>query len=224
MHAPGQPAGEDGLMPLLKGGIVLVDYDTGAIRRLIPLQYNPETLTRTLQVQGVGPESGPHVDQMRLKGPPIETYKLEAALDAADQLESGDPLAIASGIQPQLAALETVIYPTSTQLQQANARAQSGTLEIVPMDAPLTLFVWSKERIVPVKITEFSITEEMFDSNLNPIRAKVSLGLRVLTIDDVDFSSVAGSIYLTYQQRKEHLAASAPPGLLSTFGINAVLS
>jgi len=211
-------------MPLLKGGIVLVDYNTGAVQRLIPLQYNPETLTRTLQVQGVGPESGPHVDQMRLKGPPIETFKLEADLDASDQLGAGDPLATASGIQPQLAALETVIYPTSTQLQQANAMAQAGTLEIVPMDAPLTLFVWSKERVVPVKITEFSITEEMFDSNLNPIRAKVSLGLRVLTVDDVDFSSVAGSIYLTYQQRKEQLAASAPAGSLASFGISGVLS
>jgi len=211
-------------MPLLKGGIVLVDYNTGAVQRLIPLQYNPETLTRTLQVQGVGPESGPHVDQMRLKGPPIETFKLEADLDASDQLGAGDPLATAAGIQPQLAALETVIYPTSTQLQQANAMAQAGTLEIVPMDAPLTLFVWSKERVVPVKITEFSITEEMFDSNLNPIRAKVSLGLRVLTVDDVDFSSVAGSIYLTYQQRKEQLAASAPAGSLAAFGISGVLS
>lgn len=211
-------------MPLLKGGIVLVDYATGAVRRVIPLQYNPETLTRTLQVQGIGPESGPHVDQMRLKGPPIETFKLEALLDATDQLDAGDALATASGIQPQLAALETVIYPTSAQLQQANARAQAGTLEIVPMDAPLTLFVWSKERIVPVKITEFSVTEEMFDSRLNPIRAKVSLGLRVLTIDDIDFSSVAGSIYLTYQQRKERLAASAPAGSLSAFGITGVLS
>lgn len=211
-------------MPRLKAGIVLVDYNTGTVQRLIPLQYNPETLTRTLQVQGVGPESGPHVDQMRLKGPPIETFKLEADLDATDQLDAGDPLATASGIQPQLAALETVIYPTSTQLQQANAMAQSGTLEIVPMDAPLTLFVWSKERVVPVKITEFSITEEMFDSSLNPIRAKVSLGLRVLTIDDIDFSSVAGSIYLAYQQRKEQLAASAPAGSLAAFGISGVLS
>jgi hypothetical protein len=160
---------------------------------------------------------------MRLKGPPIETFKLEAALDAADKMEVGDPLTAEAGIQPQLAALETVIYPTSTQLQQANARAQSGTLEIIPMDAPLVLFAWSKQRIVPVKITEFTITEEMFDSRLNPIRAKVSLGLRVLTIDDVDFNSVGGSIYLTYQQRKEQLAAKAPPGSLSAFGISGVL-
>jgi hypothetical protein len=211
-------------MTLLKGGIILVDADTGSVQRVIPLQYNPETLTRTLQVQGVGPESGPHVDQMRLKGPPIETFKLEAALDATDKLEVGDPLTSDAGIQPQLAALETVIYPTSTQLQQANARAQQGTLEIVPMDAPLVLFAWSKQRVVPVKITEFSITEEMFDSRLNPIRAKISLSLRVLTIDDIDFGSVGGSIYLTYQQRKEKLAAKAPAGSLSAFGISGVLA
>ena len=210
-------------MPLLKGGLVLVDYNTGAVQRVITLQYNPETLTRSLQVQGIGPESGPHVDQMRLKGPPIETYKFDAAIDAADQLDTGDPLTVASGVQPALAALETVIYPTSTQLQQAYSMAQSGTLEIVPMDAPLVLFVWSKQRIVPVKVTEFSITEEMFDSHLNPIQAKVSLGLRVLTIDDVDFTSVAGSIYMAYQQSKERLAASAPAGSLSAFGISGVL-
>ena len=211
-------------MPLLKGGIVLVDSSTGAVQRLIALQYNPETLTRTLQVQGVGPESGPHVDQVRLKGPPIETFKLEAQLDASDQLEAGDALATSVGIQPLLASLETIIYPTTTQLQQADARARAGTLEIVPMDAPMTLFVWSKQRIVPVRITEFSVTEEMFDSNLNPIQAKVSLGMRVLSIDDLDYASVGGSIYLTYQQRKERLAASAPAGSLSAFGISGVLS
>jgi hypothetical protein len=210
-------------MPLLKGGLVLVDYTTGAVLRVIPLQYNPETLNRSLQVQGIGPDSGPHVDQMRLKGPPIETYKLDAEIDAADQLNTGDPVATTSGIEPALAALETVIYPTSTQLQQSYSMAQQGTLEIVPMDAPLVLFVWSKERIVPVKVTEFSITEEMFDSHLNPIRAKVSLGLRVLTIDDIAFDSVAGSIYMTYQQRKEQLAARSPAGSLSAFGISGVL-
>lgn len=210
-------------MPLLKGGLVLVDYNTGAVQRVIPLQYNPETLNRSLQVQGVGPDSGPHVDQMRLKGPPIETYKLDAEIDAADQLDTGDPIATTSGIEPALAVLETVIYPTSTQLQQSYSMAQSGTLEIVPMDAPLVLFVWSKERIVPVKVTDFSITEEMFDSNLNPIRAKVSLGLRVLTVDDIGFTSVAGSIYMTYQQRKEQLAARSPAGSLSAFGISGVL-
>jgi hypothetical protein len=209
---------------VLKGGIVLVDPTSAAVLRVIPLQYNPETLSRTLQVQGVGSDSGPHVDQLRLKGPPIETIKLDTEIDAADQLAdpASNPNATQRGIGSLLAALELIIYPTSSQLQTANANAQSGTLEIVPMDAPLALFVWSKYRIVPVRFTEFSITEEMFDSALNPIRAKISLGMRVLTIDDVTYSSTGGSIYMAYQQQKERLAQSAAGGRLSALGIGSI--
>jgi len=209
-------------MAMLKGGLVLVDPNTAAIQRVIPLQYNPETLTRTLAVQGIGTDSGPHVDQMRLKGPPIETIKLDTEIDATDQLAAGDPTTVATGIQPSLAALETIIYPSTAQLQQADINSRMGTLEIVPMDAPMVLFVWSRERIVPVRITEFTITEEMFDSRLNPIRGKVSLGMRVLSIDDLTYSSSGGGIYLTYQQRKERLAATVPAGSLAALGISGV--
>ena len=75
------------------------------------------------------------------------------------------------------------------------------------MEAPLTLFVWSKNRIVPVRITDFSITEEAFDPALNPIRAKVSLGMRVLSVDDLGFDHKGGSLFMTYLQQKEQLAA-----------------
>jgi hypothetical protein len=209
---------------MLKGGIVLVDPTTAALLRVVPLQYNPETITRTLHVQGVGSESGPHVDQLRLKGPAIETIKLDAEIDAADLLAHPDqnPSATSSGIAPQLAVLELMIHPTSQQLQTADANARNGTLEIIPMDAPLALFVWSKARIVPVRFTEFSITEEMFDSSLNPIRAKVSLGMRILTIDDVTFSSRAGSIYMSYLQQKERLAQSIAGGRLGALGVGSI--
>jgi hypothetical protein len=209
---------------MLKGGIVLVDPANATVLRVIALQYNPETLSRTLQAQSVGAESGPHVDQMRLKGPPIETIKLEAEIDATDALAdpANNPVAVDAGIAPQLAALETIIYPTSQQLAAADANARAGTLEIAPMDAPLALFVWSKSRVVPVRITEFSITEEMFDSALNPIRAKVSLGLRVLSIDDLPYSSSGGSIYLAYQLQKERLAQRAAGGALSNLGITGI--
>ena len=85
-----------------------------------------------------------------------------------------------------------------------------------------SLFVWSKVRVVPVRFTDFSITEEMFDSSLNPIRAKVSLGFRVLTIDDVTFASTGGSIYMAYQQQKERLAQSFSGGRLSSLGIGSI--
>ena len=209
---------------MLKGGIVLLDPTSAAVLRVIPLQYNPETITRTLQVQGVGADSGPHVDQLRLKGPPIETIKLEAELDASDMLDEPqqNPTVVQNGIAPQLATLELIIYPTSRQLQTANANAQNGTLEIIPMDAPLALFVWSKSRILPIRFTEFSVTEEMFDSALNPIRAKVSLGMRVLTIDDVTFSSTGGSIYMAYQMQKERLAQTVAGGRLSALGVGSI--
>jgi hypothetical protein len=124
------------------------------------------------------------------------------------------------GIQPQLAALETLVYPTSQQLEANNSRAAFGTLEIVPMEAPLTLFVWSKQRIVPVRITDFSITEEFFDTSLNPIQAKVSLGLRVLTVDDLGFQHKGGQFFMHYHKRKEELAAKAVFADLGALGVN----
>jgi hypothetical protein len=209
---------------MLKAGIVLVDPSNAAVLRVIALQYNPETLTRSLQAQSVGADSGPHVDQMRLKGPPIETIKLDAEIDASDALADpgNNATTVRSGIAPQLAALETIIYPTTQQLATADANARSGTLEIAPMDAPMALFVWSRTRVVPVRITEFSITEEMFDSALNPIRAKVSLGMRVLSIDDLPYASSGGSIYLAYQQQKERLAQQAAGGTLAKLGITGI--
>ncbi|HET7511169.1 MAG TPA: hypothetical protein VFJ88_00255 [Chthoniobacterales bacterium] len=210
---------------LLKGGIVLVDPDTAAVRRIISLQYFPDTVTRSLQVQGVTADGGGDRSEiLRLKGPPIETIKLDAEIDATDQLEFPDQNAnaVEVGIHPQLAALEAIVYPTSQQLQSNNALEKSGTLEIIPMQSALTLFIWSKNRIIPVRLTDFSVTEEAFDPNLNPIRAKVSLGMRVLSVNDVGFEAKAGSLYMIYQQQKERLAGLAPNGSFANFGIKGI--
>jgi hypothetical protein len=209
---------------LLKAGLVLADPDTGAVLRVIALQYNPETLTRSLQVQGIGAESGDRLEALRLKGPPIETLKVDAEIDAADQLEfpESNQTTIQSGIYPQLAALETIIYPTSAEIQAEIGMAQSGTLEVAPKESPLALFVWSRNRIVPVRITEFSVTEEMFDNALNPIRAKVSLGMRVLTINDLGVAHRGTSIYMTYHQQKERLAAQYPGAALNALGVQSL--
>ena len=207
---------------LLKGGLVLVDPDSGAVGRIIVLQYNPDTLTRSLQPQGTSGESADRSEAMRLKGPPIETIKLEAEIDATDQLESADSTATGVGIHPQLAALELIVYPPSSTLQANNALAQAGTLEISPVLAPLSLFIWSKNRIVPVRLTDFSVTEEAFDTALNPIRAKVSLGLRVLSVNDFNFADKGGSLFMAYQQQKEQLAARSAGGTLSVLGIGGI--
>lgn len=208
---------------LVKGGIVTINPDNGAPLQIIALQYNPDTLTRTLQAQGIGGEPGDRLEALRLKGPPVETIKLEAEIDAADQLEQADKtdagkLALQFGVLPQLAALEVLVYPSAIQLLRNDQRASFGTLEIAPAEAPLTLFVFGQNRIVPVRLTEFSITEEAFDPSLNPIRAKVSLGMRVLTVMDLGFAHRGGSLYMTYQQQKELLATKNAGGTLCTLG------
>lgn len=208
---------------LIKGGIVLIDPESSAVLRVIPLQYNPDTLTRTLQAQTVGEGADPS-EALRLKGPPVETIKLDAELDATDAMEFPDQNSnvVEFGIQPQLAALETILYPPSAQLQTNNSLASGGTLEIIPTESPLVLFVWSKARIVPVRLTEFSVTEEAFDVNLNPLRAKVSLGMRVLSINDLGFNHKGGSLYMIYQQQKEMLASLNKAGTLGALGIGGI--
>jgi hypothetical protein len=208
---------------LVRGGLVLVDAGTGAIRRVITLQYNPDSVTRTLQVQGIGGE-GDRSEALRLKGPAVETVKLEAELDATDQLEFPDrnANAVQFGLHPQIAVLESLVNPTVAGLLAQNALAQSGTLEIAPSEAPLTLFVWSAQRVVAVRVTELSVTEEAFDPVLNPIRAKVSLGLRVLNVDDLPPGHKGSTIFVGYLQRKETLASLAPAPGIDALGIGGI--
>ena len=207
---------------LLRGGLALIDPATGQVQRIIALQYNPDTLTRTLQIKGVGAESGDRSEALRLKGPPVETLKLDAEIDVTDQLEQAEAQATQLGLHPQLAALEALAYPTSAQLKENNAAAKAGTLEIAPMPAALTVFVFGPNRIVPVRLTEFSITEEAFDIHLNPIRAKVSLGLRVLSVDDVGFDHKGGNLFMAYLQTKEQLAARSGNGTFSQLGLTGL--
>jgi hypothetical protein len=118
--------------------------------------------------------------------------------------------------------LETIIYPTSGHLQSTNRLAQLGTIEVAPAQAPLTLFVWSRTRILPVRITDFSITEEAFDTALNPIRAKVSLSMRVLSVNDLGFDHKGGNLFMSYLQQKEQLAARLQGGALGALGLTGI--
>lgn len=210
---------------LIKGGLVLVDSVTARVLRIISFQYNADSLSRKFQTQETGGEGGAiRVEPTRFKGPAVETITFEAEIDATDQLEFPDrhPSAGAFGIQPQLALLESLVHPAASQLQAVNSQASSGTLEIAPMLAPLVLFVWSKSRIVPVKVSDFSITEEAFDAALNPIRAKVTFSLRVLSIDDLGYQTKGGSLFMTYLQNKERLAGVVQPVSFSTLGIGGI--
>ena len=209
---------------LIKGGLVVLDSATGAVTRMIALQYNPDTLTRSYQVQGVGGDGGAERAQpFRLKGPAIESIKLEAEIDATDALEHPEQNAnaVLFGIAPQLAALESLVNPSTAELLAVNALSQAGTLEILPPEAPLVLFIWGASRVVPVRVrvTEFSITEEAFDVMLNPIRAKVSLGMRVLTTDDLGFDNRGGGIFINHLRTREALAGKTGAAALQSLGL-----
>lgn len=185
----------------LKGAIVVIDLPN-PIPNVIEFQFTPWTLTRTLEVKAAG-EEGSTSEALRLEGAPTESIKLDLEFDATDKLESADPTAVSQGIYPQLSALETLIYPPSSLVIANQILLSLGTIQIAPPQAPLTLFVWGTKRILPVRLTEFSITEEAYDTNLNPIRAKVSLGLRVLSYNDLNVTNPGYHLFLAHQIIKE---------------------
>jgi hypothetical protein len=204
----------------VKGGFILMDADGKAILRTVAFQYNPDTLTRTLLPRAAKAESGDRLEALRLTGPPGETVKLDIELDATDRLEhpSANPESVDAGIYPELAELEAIISPAVADVEAANGLASSGTLEILPLPSPLVLLVLGPNRVLPVRVTDFTVSEEMFDTRLNPIRVKVSLTARVLTTDDLALGSKGAELYLAAARRRERLAGRKPPSV-QTLGL-----
>ena len=208
---------------LLRGGLVQIDPQNSSVLSVIALQYNSDSLNRSLQIQATG-STGDRSQALRLKGAAVETIRLEAEVDATDRLDDPDanPDTVDLGIHPQLAALERLVNPTADALARNAVLAGSGQLEVLPIEAPLTLFVWSKQRVVPVRVTELGITEEAFDVNLNPIRAKVTLALRVLSVDDLGFDHRGGTLFMGYLRARESLARKAPTATLGDLGLEGI--
>ena len=211
---------------VLKAGILLLDPLKGSITQIIQLQYTPESLSRSFQIQGVGGEGGERSEALRLKGPPVETLKIEAEIDAADQLDRPQefPDIAKFGITSQLSALETLVYPDRDQLIDNQTSVQEGVWEIMPMEQPLTVFVWGRARQVPVRVTEFSVTEEAFTPNLYPLRAKVSLGMRVLSVNDLPVGHKGAELFLAYHQTLEQRAKRGRTENLGSFRIGDSLA
>jgi len=196
---------------LQKGALIGLD-PANPLASMIIFQYNPETISRTLRARttsnsnadGAGPS--PAGEPLRLAGPPEESVRLEVVLDATDQLEKADPITVGLGIHPQLAALEMLLYPKSALVITNEALMQVGMLEVIQPAVPLAILVWGVKRILPVRLAGFSISEEMFDPNLNPIHAKVSLDLNVLSYHDLGLLSPGGALFMAHQLIKEGMA------------------
>ncbi len=200
---------------LLKGAIVGVNV-LDPTSSIVVFQYNPDALTRTVHVNATG-DAADRSEVLRLKGPPTESIRLEIEVDAADQLEQGDPTAASLGVYPALSRLELLLYPSSSLVIANEVLARLGVIEVVAPEAPLSLLVWGHRRVLPVRLSGFTITEEAFDPNLNPIRAKVGLDLAVLSYEDLGVVSVGGALFLAHQIGKEAMA-KAGAGDLAAVG------
>lgn len=197
----------------LKGALVAYDSQTpGTQPRVIAFQYNPEQMKRTLEKKAVeskgGSSQASKEDVLRAAGPPSESIQLSVVLDAADQLSEPDRnrAIVENGLYPILSTLEMLLYPPTSQVHEIEAQAGQGQAQISPADLPLVLLVWGKTRVVPVLLSSFSISEESFDVNLNPIRAKVDLSMKVLTYLELKKDTIGYETYLSYQRNKEQQA------------------
>lgn len=187
-----------------RGSIVTINQSTRQ-QTVIEFQYNPDTLTRKLTAQSAG-DNADKGEVFRLKGPPEEVITLDIEIDGTDGLEVANQTTVQNGIAPTLAALELLLFPDSKQVQENDRLARKGVIEIVPTESPLTFFMWGQKRSLPVRLTSFSVVEEAFDTNLNPVRAKISLELRVLNYNDLGLKTNGGRRYMTYHKNKEMLA------------------
>jgi hypothetical protein len=195
-----------------KGAIIGLDA-FNPVASVVVFQFNPEKLTRTLKPQTAG-SSGSIFETQRLKGAPEETIKVDLEFDAADDLDVGDDITGALGLYPQLSALEMLVYPKSALVITNTVLLATGTIEVIPPTGPMTLFVWGPQRILPVQIKEFSIEEQAYDSNLNPIKAKVTLSLKVLSYNDLSLTHPSYWIFLLHQIAKEVFATIGSIGNL----------
>jgi hypothetical protein len=199
---------------LLKGAIVALD-PLNPLASVIIFQYNPKQLSRQVQARTAGQE-GAQAETLRLAGPPTETITIsELDLDAADQLEKGDPVAQAMGIYPQLSALEMLLYPKSATVIANTVLLAAGTIEVIQPEAPLTLFIWGIKRVLPVRLTGLTINEVQYDTQLNPTVANLNLTMNVLSYNDFSVTHPGYYLFLAHQVVKETMAVIGSVGNLS---------
>jgi hypothetical protein len=211
---------------LLKGALIeFSERFIGPIPNVIVFQYNPSSLTRTLEVwqppSGGGPES--EASATAQPDDPPESFDLTLELDATDALETPDshPVAVISGVADRVAALEMLLYPQEESLLGGLLGSVTSSLGIsggagaapVPRGTvPVVLFVWGPGRIAPVRLTSFSVEEQAFSPTLYPIRASVTVGLKMLTDDDFpqsDSLSEQLAIFAYKYTRKQKQALAA---------------
>jgi hypothetical protein len=190
-------------MTLLRGA--LIEYGTsliGPIPNVVIFQFNPESLSRTLQIPA-RPTGATRRETTQAGEKTFEKITFKAHFSAANMLDEGKVLAELFGIGPQLAALEKMVLPSAkiAGLIGAAIDAIGGALgggggdapaQPIPRETyPRILFIWGLTRVLPVTIDSMRIAELEYDSMLNPLRAEVDLTLSVNAVDDCSDDALA---------------------------------
>jgi hypothetical protein len=192
------------------------------IPNVIIFQYNPETIEHTWTQPDTGgaAKSGSQSNPQAIPADPGEAFSFNLVMDANDDIGNSNPLAIASGLYTRLAALEMLLFPadpSQSLLGGLLGATSSDQSRSVPSKIlPTALFVWGPFRIVPVRVTSLSITENRYDALLNPVHAEAKIGLRVLTPDELSAAASAndplaelGTVAYQYSQTERKVFALA---------------
>jgi len=203
---------------------------------VIVFQFNPETMTHSWTQPAAAGGSGADANPLAVRGVPGESFSFTVMLDSNDSIADSNPisgpLAEVSGVYSRLAALEMLQYPVGgsgsggllgsvsasvsiggSSLSLGGSAGASVKRDIPQSQVPTVLFVWGPGRIVPVRVTNLTITEKLYDNLLNPIHAEAQLGLRVLTPEELKFvtgplKEIAKGAYAYSQGLREALAVA----------------
>lgn len=205
-----------GAPKVLKGAIIGVDL-FNPLASVAIFQYNPEQISRSI-APSYSEAGGGRAEPLRLSGPPKETISANLSIDLIDQMEQGDNGPLGGGIAGYLAAIEMLVYPKSLLVAANQILLATGTMEVIPPAAPLTLFIYGWKRVVPVKMESISITETAHDPSLNPIRADVALSMKVLTYNDLTMTHPGYWAFMAHQVIKEVFATAASVDNIAALG------
>ena len=184
----------------------LVAYDPKSKKKkTVPFQYNPAELSRSLKprtyADGVGSSeyTGAAEQEISL------TVQLQGVDTMVAKTKKGKTNIAARGVYAHLAALELLLYPKTDKIDQYRKDIAKGTKGAVPQVANLTWFVWGEQRVLPVKLTSFEVSETFFNVALSPVMASVKLSLQVQNIFDAPEDSY--QMLLSYQKNLEQMVA-----------------
>ena len=197
---------------LMRGMLIsFSDPNIGLVPTLVPFQYNPAEVTRTIKVNR---ESALRSQGLRVEDYPTESYTLKLELDGVDAVDK--PITGVMGVQPLLAAVEAMLEPVTgwgvlgslgSALSGAVASLTGGSAPVPAPSLPLVVLAWSATRIVPVRIDSYTAQETAFNAALLPVQATVDLSLTVLrTTDLTSDMKMANFVANAYQATRSAMA------------------